>query len=398
MTRIVILCDGTWNSPDIVEPTHVVQLNHALVSNPAQGQVAAYFAGIGTDRRFDGAVGRILNRIGGGAFGWGLDAKVKQAYQFIARAYQPGDDIYVFGFSRGAFTARSVVGMIRKCGIIADTSAEGVNAAFELYRLRGARNAPDKPHIMARRQAMSPRFATSRTDQRRRGDGSHLVKVAYVGVWDTVGARGIPVAVLGPVASLWNRQYRFHDMQLSNLVARARHAVALDEIRLFFRPALWDNLDDRPDNGPQGRGLNRGDTSGNRPFQQLWFIGNHAIVGGSAGNRELSAFPLEWLVDGAPELTLKPGVRLPLVPGDATHDSNLLPTRTGLLKRWRKGPARSRDVHPSVRVRLDRRDDYRPGSLVRGRSTGGGGGGPKGGPAPGPTPRPRPGPGGGNDR
>lgn len=359
MTRIAIFCDGTWNAPDMVEPTHVVQLSKALVSDPRQGQVVAYFAGIGTDRRFDGAVGRFLNRWGGGAFGWGLDAKVKQAYQFIARAYRPGDEIFAFGFSRGAFTARSVVGMIRKCGIIEDTSAAGVNAAFELYRLRGDRNAPDQPHIMARRRAMSPRFATSVADRDWRGDGSQIVKVSYVGVWDTVGARGIPVAVLGPVATLWNRQYRFHDMRLSSLVERARHAVGLDEIRRFYAPALWRNLDDTEG----GRGLNRGDTSARRPFQQLWFIGNHAIIGGSAGNRALSAFALEWILQGAPELTVRAGARVPAVAGDALADSRLLPRKTGLLKRWRVGPQRDRDVHPSVRARLDARPDYRPGSL-----------------------------------
>ena len=113
MTRIAIFCDGTWNSPDIQEPTSVHKLKQALVSDPARGQVAAYFQGIGTDERFDGPVKRFLNRWGGGAFGWGLDAKVKQAYQFLAQAYQDGDEIYLFGFSRGAFTARSVAGMIR---------------------------------------------------------------------------------------------------------------------------------------------------------------------------------------------------------------------------------------------------------------------------------------------
>lgn len=83
MTRIALFCDGTWNSPDIFGPTHVARLSLALVSDPAQGQVAAYFAGIGTDTRCDGSLGKVLNKWGGGAFGWGLDAKVKQAYQFI---------------------------------------------------------------------------------------------------------------------------------------------------------------------------------------------------------------------------------------------------------------------------------------------------------------------------
>lgn len=359
MTRIIILCDGTWNSPDIVMPTHLVELSRHLVNDPRQGQVVAYFAGVGTDRRFDGAVGRFLNKWGGGAFGWGLDDKVKQAYQFIAKAYRPGDEIQVFGFSRGAFTARSVVGMIRKCGLIEDTSPAAVNRAFALYRKRGARNAPDAPHIREARRRMSPGFATSQEDFDWRGDGSELVRVGFVGVWDTVGARGIPVSLLGPVASLWNRQYRFHDMQLSRLVERARHAVALDEQRLFYRPALWDNLE------RQGSrlGLNGGVRGAARPYQQLWFIGTHGILGGSAGNRKLSALPLQWVVEGAPGIMLRPGARLPGVPGDPLAETTLLPRDEGLLRRWREGPERMEDIHPSVSIRVQTRAKYRPGSL-----------------------------------
>ena len=240
-------------------------LKQALINDPAKGQVAAYFPGIGTDRRFDGPFKRFLNKYAGGAFGWGLDAKVKQAYQFLAQAYQPGDEIYLFGFSRGAFTARSVAGMIRKCGIISDTSTDGVNAAFELYRKRGARNHPDAAHIREARRAMSPRFATSDSDMAWRSDTSRLVTISYLGVWDTVGARGIPPSILGPIATLWNRQYKFHDMALSSLVQSARHALALDERRVLYKPAKWDNLDGE-------KGLNHGDTGPLRPYQQMWFV------------------------------------------------------------------------------------------------------------------------------
>lgn len=368
MTRIVVLCDGTWNDADHARKTHVAALADALVSNPGQGQVVAYFAGIGTDRRFDGPIARVLNRWGGGAFGWGLDAKVKQAYQFIARVYRAGDTIHVFGFSRGAFTARSVVGMIRKCGIVENTSPEGINAAFALYRTPGTRGHPDHPDIRAARKAMSPRFATSPEDIVWRGDGAALVDVAYVGVWDTVGARGIPVSLLGPIATLWNRQYRFHDTSLSRLVVRARHALALDEMRIFFDPAAWDNLDR----------LNGGNLDATRPYQQLWFVGDHAIVGGSAGVPALSAFPLEWILEGAPDLMLKPGHTVPQVPGDARAETARLGMRPGLLRRWRMGPTHGRDVHPSVRARLEARSDYRPGSL-------------SGGDAPAPAPGPAPG-------
>ena len=356
MTRIAVFCDGTWNAPDNVEPTHVVELSRALVNDPGAGQVVAYFAEIGTDRRFDGAFARFVNRWGGGAFGWGLDTKVKQAYQFLCLACQRGDEIYLFGFSRGAFTARSVAGMIRKCGLIDDPTEARVNEAFELYRLRGHKNRPDAPHIQARRAAMSPRFATSDADLAARGAGASLVQLAYVGVWDTVGARGIPPSFLGPVATLWNRQYRFHDMALSRLVRRARHAVGLDERRVLYQPALWSNLGS----------LNGGARGNARPYQQLWFFGNHGIIGGSAGAAALSAFTLEWIFEGARELTLKPGINVPGVSGDAAAESHALANQGGLLARWRKGPVEDADLHPSVHARIEARRDYRPGSLFTG--------------------------------
>ena len=356
MTRIAIFCDGTWNSPSIQEPTSVHKLQRALVSDPAKGQVTAYFPGIGTDQRFDGRVKRFFNKWGGGAFGWGLDAKVKQAYQFLAQVYEPGDEIYLFGFSRGAFTARSVAGMIRKCGIIEDTSAEAVNEAFELYRKRGDANHPDADHIREARRRMSPRFATSDTDMAWRNDTSRLVEIAYLGVLDTVGARGIPPSLLGPVASMWNRQYKFHDMKLSSLVQSARHALALDERRVFYKPAKWDNLDGN-------KGLNRGVTGPLRPYQQLWFVGNHSIVGGSGAAQPLSSIALDWVVQGAGRLALTPGETFPPVAPDPLCDAPELADRRSFLKKWRQGPKQSWEVHPSVRTRSQGRPDYRPGSL-----------------------------------
>jgi len=357
MTRIVIFCDGTWNSPIIAEPTHVVKLSQSLLSDPSQGQVVAYFAGIGTDRRFDGPIAKFFNKYGGGAFGWGLDVKVKQAYQFIAQAYRPGDEIYLFGFSRGAYTARSVAGMIRKCGIVQDTSPAGINAAYLLYRRRGPRNRPDAPQIQAERRSLSPRFATSADDLSTRGGAGHVVQIAYVGVWDTVGARGIP-NLLGPVAALWNLRYRFHDTELSSLVQRARHALALDERRRLYPPAAWDNLDGED-------GLNAGDTGPDRPYQQLWFCGAHGTVGGSSAEQSLAAITLDWVYAGVPELTLKTGATIPPTPMDPA--APLAPSKPGPLARWltgwRDGPQREHDLHGSVRERLDKLPDYRPGSL-----------------------------------
>ncbi len=358
MTRIAVFCDGTWNSPDIPETTNVHKLQRVVRNAPDKGQVSAYFAGVGVDDRFDGPVVGFFKKWGGGAFGWGLDEKVKQAYQFIAQIYRPGDRIYLFGFSRGAFTARSVAGMIRKCGIVRDTSAAGINAAYALYRQRGQRNHPDAPHIRQLRKELSPDFATSQKDLDWRRDGSSLVDIAYVGVWDTVGACGIPTAVLGPVAALWNRRYKFHDMALSGLVRSARHAVALDEQRVFYKPSLWSNLDGTG-------GLNAGrDSDPDRSYQQVWFVGTHGIVGGSCRSQALAAHSLVWILEGAKGLELDPAAIFPPTPPDALIDASDLSGKGGWFRKWRGGPRKRHEAHRSAMERAQGRGDYRPGSLA----------------------------------
>ncbi|MFT6024798.1 MAG: hypothetical protein ACI9PY_002930 [Ascidiaceihabitans sp.] len=358
MTRIAIFCDGTWNSSKIPETTSIHKLQSAVQSDPSQGQVAAYFAGVGTDARFKGRVGQFFNKWGGGAFGWGLDGKVKEAYEFICKIYSPGDELYFFGFSRGAYTARSVAGMIRKCGIATDTTPDGINAAFELYRRTGPENAPDQPHIRTARKAMSPNFATSQKDADARG-GADIVKIAYVGVWETVGAQGIPPSLLGPVAGLWNRRYKFHDMALSSLVKSARHALALDEQRALYTPALWDNLDNRVDK----TGLNSGDVGPLRPFQQVWFVGDHKTLGGAGPEQPLSVLPLEWIVQGAGRLTLKSDVRFPLTEPDPLVPAPRISKGRKLFAKWRLGPQHKRELHASAQARADGISTYRPGSL-----------------------------------
>lgn len=366
MTRIAVFCDGTWNSSKIDETTSIYKLQNLLENDPSRGQVCAYFTGIGTDKRFDkgakkqGKLAKFFNKYGGGAFGWGLDDKVKQAYEFLCYAYRPGDEIYLFGFSRGAYTARSVAGMIRKCGLISEPSEALINDAFDLYRKGGPDNAPDQPHIMKERQRLSPLFATSERDVKWRGGGD-IVKISYVGVFDTVGARGMPPSILGPLATAWNSQYKFHDMALSSLVKSARHALAIDERRVFFVPAKWDNLDDA-----DGKtGLNNGDSGPLRPYQQMWFAGDHSVIGGSAPEQPLSAIALEWIVQGAGKLVLKKGVKFPPTDADPTYRTSRLDGGWAVLKKWRMGPFEEWELHPSVRHRITTVMSYRPRSLFR---------------------------------
>jgi uncharacterized protein (DUF2235 family) len=313
--------------------------------------------------------GNLLNRVGGGAFGWGLEHNIKQAYAYVCKVCEPGDEILIFGFSRGAYTARSLAGMIRKCGLLVDYSSPALSRAFRTYKTAGPANRPDATVIREWRKFHSPRFATSEAERIARNDGSSLVRISYIGVWDTVGSLGIPAVLLGRVANLWNKRYQFHDTDLSSLVGSARHALALDERRAFFQPSPWTNLDDS-ENGP---GLNKGDTSEDRPFQQLWFVGDHGIVGGSGESDCLSAITLQWIAEGAQKvgLTIRPDAKIPPVDPDPADDVPVLRDPSPIygisrdLLVWRDGPEKPLDASPTVRQRLDGMNDYRPLSLRR---------------------------------
>lgn len=373
MARIAIFCDGTWNNASQAQPTHVHRVFEATAASVDQRPV--YVPGVGTGGKWATWAGKILNKVGGGAFGWGLNDNIKQAYSALAMLYQPGDSILIFGFSRGAYTARSLAGMIRKVGIIDNPTAARVDTAFDIYRLTGPENHPDKPHIIEQRRALSPRYATSAKEVGWRADHPlgkaeptpQLIKVDFLGIWDTVGSLGIPTSILGPIAWLWNRKYKFHDTKLSSMVKAARHAVALDERRIFYRPSLWDNLEQ----GLDDPGLNKGDRSDARPYQQVWFVGTHAVVGGSAASRGLTSVTLDWMAAGARGAGLVLNAERPLLDAnpDPTADSAdlidapLIYRLAGSLLDWRKGPGHVVDLHGSADDRVKVRDDYRPLSL-----------------------------------
>ncbi len=354
MKRIAILCDGTWNSPTIKIPTNVVKLRDACLNDNVE-QVVIYIPGVGVTEVGNTLI-RLLHKVGGGAFGWGLAKNVKRAYQQLCQHYEPGDEIYIFGFSRGAYTARSLGGMIRKCGIVPKNRIKSqftLNRAWRLYK----RQAPeiDKGPLWTQRKALSPQIATSKEDWDARGQTGSIVDIRYIGVWDTVGAKGLPVSLLGPVAKFWNRRYQFYDMKLSGMVKHARHAMALDEQRILYEPTGWDNLDKR----------NAGDTGPDRPYQQLWFVGDHGTVGGSKETRELVSFPLGWVAEGAVRLGLKldASFKIPDVEGNPSAHSPYLGERVGPLYAWRVGPADPNLYHASVVERMRMLGDgYNPAS------------------------------------
>ena len=258
--RIVICADGTWNRADQLHPTNVFKLARAIppVGVDGRAQVVFYDAGVGT--------GNLWDHLTGGAFGEGLRQNVEDANLFIALNYVAGDEIYLVGFSRGAYTARSTAGMIRKVGVLRKEHLDRLPEAYRLYR--GPLH-PDAPESQAFRRAYAQE-----------------APLRFIGVWDTVGALGIPISGL---QWLTRHRHQFHDVQLSRHVENGFHAVAIDEQRRPFRPTLWVQY---PEALPSQR------------VEQRWFPGVHSDVGGGYRDAALSDLALLWLTERAIECGL----------------------------------------------------------------------------------------------
>ena len=252
--NLVLLFDGTWNNRK--DKTNVLRMRQSIASTGEddEQQPLKYLTGVGTSWH---------NWLTGGLFGRGLSENIQAGYAWLARRHRPGDRIFVFGFSRGAYTARSCVGLIRKCGLLNSPTPENVDKAYELYR--------DKDVAPADAKAVEFRAQHSRE-----------VRVRFIGVWDTVGALGVPVARIP-----WSSDYyRWHDTHLSYIVDYAYHAIAIDEHRKEYAPAVW--TDRVP---PECLGV-----------EQRWFVGAHSNVGGGYDKKPadcLAKIPLRWLQDRA---------------------------------------------------------------------------------------------------
>jgi uncharacterized protein (DUF2235 family) len=253
--RLVVCLDGTWNGPDQGRnPTNVVKIMEAIRPSDAAGtrQITFYDAGVGAD-------GGQIDRMADGFTGRGLEQNVRDGYRFLAHNWEPGDEIYLFGFSRGAFTARSLCGFISACGLLERCAMRRLLDAWELYRLPNEQRPPDK---------LAAVHAVSRCE----------VKVQCIGVWDTVGALGVP----GELLQAFNREHQFHDTELCEMVECALHAIAIDEKRGPFGPTLWQK--------PKGERLKQ------RAVEQVWFPGVHSNVGGSYPDAGLSDVALLWMI------------------------------------------------------------------------------------------------------
>lgn len=272
MKRIVLCCDGTWQTEASPWLSNIVKIAASVQphapgttpSDPSTPQLVDYLAG-------PGGRGYLADRVVGGALAWGAEANLSSAYFEIATKWEPGDEIFLFGFSRGAFTARQLAGMLGWIGVLTrEALFRGALAqALQLYMTK---NRGDHE-------------ARALELQRFRRDYCHSepVEIGFLGVFDTVGAYGVP----GALGFLVNG---IHDLRLTSRVRCARHALALDERRRHFAPTLWENEPVQPaPRVPQSH----------HRIRQVWFRGAHSDIGGGYQESGLSDISLRWMIGEA---------------------------------------------------------------------------------------------------
>jgi uncharacterized protein (DUF2235 family) len=325
--RLVICSDGTWNEPQKMHVTNVVKIARAIRPRDRDGisQIVFYDWGVGT--------GGWRERLTGGALGNGIDKNIMDAYRFLVHNYIRGDHLSFFGFSRGAYTVRSLVGLMRNCGLVRKKHADRIPEAYALYRSRRRENHPDRQRAVAFRKSFS-----------------REVRIHFLGVWDTVGALGVPLRVL---KGLNTRNYSFHDTKMTSLVRHAYQALAIDEKRKPFRPSIWTTK--------RGRGST----------EQAWFAGVHSDIGGGYKESGLSDEALFWMIDRATAGGL--GFNKRYLAGLRAQDARDILHNSykgfyrGLGKYIRPMGVTNSDeaLHPSALARHEQRPGYRPANLVR---------------------------------
>jgi uncharacterized protein (DUF2235 family) len=269
--NIVIGADGTWNKPDQVDrqrqvPGNVVKAVRAVMASAPQiEQLRYYDTGVGT--------AGTLDKVWGGMAGKGLFGNMRKAYAWLITQYQPDDRLFLFGFSRGAFTARSLAGMLAVCGI-PQCRADNVDAR--------SKEAMAIANEAARIYRMHDADKRDRAGQAFRAEHQSLPgTVHFLGVWDTVGAMGLPTK--GPLGWLTRSRHSFHNVCLGDNVRHAYHALAINEQRAPFEPSLW-----LPPCPPQCETV-----------EQVWFAGVHSNVGGGYADAGLSDQALMWMLEAA---------------------------------------------------------------------------------------------------
>lgn len=283
--NIVIFSDGTGQEGGKGNNTNVYKLFN-MIEDRTPHQVAFYDRGLGTGFR----------KLSGLAFGVGISRNIMECYEFIFENYQAGDKVFLFGFSRGAFTVRSLSGFVNLIRVLPRSRHELIKQAYKIYKI------DDR----AKRKVVAEEFLSRH----------HTMKcpIEFIGVWDTVGALGIPLKALDLVNPF---KYGFHDTRLARNVVYGCHALAINDERRTFHPTLWDERDDFT----------------KQRVEQVWFPGMHTDVGGGYAEHGLSDIVLEWMVKKATLRGLKiyPRNKVDIHPDANGHMHN---SRGSLLSRF----------------------------------------------------------------
>jgi uncharacterized protein (DUF2235 family) len=345
--KIILLSDGTGNSSAKVWRTNVWRVFESL-NLTGSDQVAAYDDGVGTSSFKPYAVL-------GGAFGLGLKRNVIDLYKFACRNNRSDDDeIFGFGFSRGAFTTRVVVWLIMEQGLIrAKSEAELDRKAIAAYRDFRRRNF----HTVWRFPEAIARWLRDRVvgTKYSKDDNFHGAKIRFLGLWDTVAAYGMPVDELTVGISQWLFPLMLPSYNLDKRVARACHALSIDDERTTFHPTLWNESDEEPLK-PRADGKRY---LVDERISQVWFIGVHANVGGGYPDDSLAQIPLIWIMSEAANAGLQFKLRPEASPQTLDHpqtaedkDGRIYDPRGGLGGYYRYGP---RDINALGKGLLSRK-------------------------------------------
>jgi uncharacterized protein (DUF2235 family) len=288
MKRLIVCCDGTWQDLDQKAADNVVKISQAIkpTAKDNVAQIVYYDEGIGSNTGIP--LAQAIEKFGGGAFGWGIDHKIQDAYRFLCLNYEPGDEIYLFGFSRGAYTARSLGGLLYNAGLLRRDCLRKLSAAYELYRSRAKEAKPSHQFAADFRKKYCidycPPNGYEAVDQGR-------VPVKALCCWDTVCALGIPNLVsFVNLDQHLRKRYEFFDHHVNRLVEFAFHAAAIDEIRAAYNVTPMEHCKDCEDK---------------QQIRQVWFPGDHGCVGGGDPSLQgLSDAALVWMMDQVEPLGL----------------------------------------------------------------------------------------------
>ncbi len=260
--NIVIFSDGTGQEGGKKNNTNVYKLFN-MIEDRSSRQIAFYDRGLGTGFR----------KLTGSAAGRGISKNIRECYEFLFENYQSRDQVYLFGFSRGAYTVRSLSGFIEMFGILPRSRPELIKKAYRIYKMKEPKRARKRDEFLAKHHTMR-------------------CPIKLIGVWDTVGALGLPIKAL-EILNPFKR--KFHNTEMCMNVEAGRHALSIDDERKTFWPAFWDEreLGTTPDGVEQD-------------VKQVWFIGMHTDVGGGYKEQQLSDIALDWMFDEAKSFGLLP--------------------------------------------------------------------------------------------